>query len=107
MRLRMPHGCRSKRLYFHVSTIRAYAVTFAVLMTLTGCGGDPNQKSVTFNPNIDVFSGQPDGGGFSARTLTCTNFPRSGQPQSPAKTCSTISLNFSVLYSMLRKMGSD
>ena len=55
-----------------VSMIRAYAVTFAVLMTLTACGEAPNQKSVTFNPKIDVFSGQPDGGGFSARTLTCT-----------------------------------
>jgi hypothetical protein len=56
-----------------VSTIRAYAVSFAVLMTVTGCGEDRNQTSVSFNPNIDdVFSGEPDGGGFSARTLTCT-----------------------------------
>ena len=55
-----------------VSTLRAYAVISAVLMTLTDCSGDPNQKSITFNPNIDVFSGQPDGSGFSARTLACT-----------------------------------
>src|SRR4051812_48265862 len=61
------------------STLRAYAATFAVVMTLTGCGGD--QKSVTFDPKVDVFTGQPDHGvftgepgrgGFSARTLTCT-----------------------------------
>ena len=55
-----------------VSTIRAYAVTFAVLMTLTGCGGDRNLKSVTFDPNIDVFSDQQGGVGFSGRVLTCT-----------------------------------
>ena len=73
-----------------VSTIRAYAVTFAALMTLTGCGGDPNQKSVTFDPNVDVFSGQPDGGGFSARTLTCT---KEIDGQCMQKTCKQSSQN--------------
>ena len=73
-----------------LSTIRACAVTFAVLMTLTACGGDPNQKSVTFNPNIDVFSGQPDGGGFSARTLTCT---KEIDGQCMQKTCKQSSEN--------------
>jgi hypothetical protein len=55
-----------------VSTIRAYAVTFAVLMMLTGCGGDQSLKSVTFDPNIGVFSDQQDGVGFAGRVLTCT-----------------------------------
>jgi hypothetical protein len=55
-----------------VSTIRAYAITFAVLMTLAGCGGDRNLKSVTFDPTIGVFSDQQTGVGFSGRVLTCT-----------------------------------
>jgi hypothetical protein len=75
-----------------VSTIRAYAVTFAVLLMLAGCGGEPNQKSVTFNPNIDVFSGEPDGGGSStsARTLTCT---KEINGQCMQKTCKQSSEN--------------
>jgi hypothetical protein len=73
-----------------VPTIRAYAVTFTVLMTLTACGGDANKKSVTFYPNIDVFTGEPDGGGFSARTLTCT---KEVNGQCLQKTCEASSKN--------------
>ncbi|MGD9544355.1 MAG: hypothetical protein AB7F41_05010 [Methylocystis sp.] len=54
------------------STIPAYAVAFAALMTLAGCSGDRNVKSVTFDPNIGVFSDRQDGVGFSGRVLTCT-----------------------------------
>jgi hypothetical protein len=72
------------------SMIRAYPVTFAVLMTLTACGETPDQKSVNFNPNVDVFSGQPDGGGVSARTLTCT---KEIDGQRMQKTCKQSSQN--------------
>ena len=84
-----------------VSTIRPYAVTFVALMTLTGCGGEPNHKSVTFNPNIDVFSGQPDGGGFSARTLTCTK-EIDGQCMQKTCTKSRCDLSRSVPFSWVR-----
>jgi hypothetical protein len=73
-----------------VLTNRAYAFTLAVLLTLTGCGGDPNQKSVSFNPNIDVFSGEPDGSRSSARTLTCT---KEINGQCMQKTCKQSSQN--------------
>ena len=61
------------------SMLRAFVATFAVALTLAGCGEE--RKSVTFNPKANVFSGQPDRSGFfgrpgrggiSARTLTCT-----------------------------------
>lgn len=63
------------------STIRACAVTCALLMTLAGCAGEGNQKStsegnqlksISFDSNLNVFSDQPQSG-TSARTFTCTS----------------------------------
>jgi len=54
------------------STIRACAVTCALLMTLAGCAGDGKQTSISPDPNIDLFSEQPQSGS-SARTFTCTS----------------------------------
>ena len=54
------------------STIRACAVTCALLTTLAGCAGEGNQKSISFDPNIDVFSDRPESG-TSSRTFTCTS----------------------------------
>jgi hypothetical protein len=54
------------------STMRARAVMCALLITLAGCGGGRNQKSVTFDPSIDVFSPRPESGS-SQRTFECTS----------------------------------
>jgi hypothetical protein len=54
-----------------MSTIRAYAAACAVLMTVAGCS-DRSPGTITFDPNVDVFSPRPDDGS-SARTFECTS----------------------------------
>ncbi len=54
------------------STTRAYAVTCGLLMALAGCTSSPTGRSVTFDPNVDVFSDRPESG-TSSRTFTCTS----------------------------------
>ncbi len=51
---------------------------------------DANQKSVSFNPNINVFTGDPGGSHSSARTLTCT---KEVNGQCMQKTCKQSSQN--------------
>lgn len=57
------------------SSIRAAAAALALLTALTtlaGCSGGGHRKSVSFDPNVDPFSPQPDGG-TSSRTFECTS----------------------------------
>ena len=58
------------------STIRACAVTCALLMTLTSCGGGKSAnarlKNISFDPTVDVFAQRTEGGS-SARTFECTS----------------------------------
>lgn len=54
------------------STTRAVAAALVFLISLAGCGGERKLASVSFDPNADVFSPQPDGGS-SERTFECTS----------------------------------
>ena len=58
-------------------TASTYGVLCVLLMTLAGCNGNRDQKTLTFDPNIDVFGSQAETGTL-ARTMRCTSTASDG-----------------------------